>query len=60
MGGAIIPADVGIPREYVHDSIRYGKELRDRYTILQLMWDIGRLDEEADRLVEKYCPQAKS
>jgi hypothetical protein len=24
------------------------------------MWDIGRLDEEADRLVEKYCPQAKS
>ena len=60
MGAAKIPADVGIPREYVHDSIRYGKELRDRYTILQLMWDIGRLDEEADRLVEKYCPQAKS
>ena len=37
------------------DSIRYGKELRDRYTILQLMWDIDRLEAEAGRLVEKYC-----
>lgn len=56
MGAAKVPADVGISREYVYDSIRYGKELRDRYTILQLMWDIGRLEEEADRLVAKYCP----
>lgn len=55
MGAAKVPADVGISREYVYDSIRYGKELRDRYTILQFMWDIGRLEEEADRLVEKYC-----
>lgn len=55
MGAAKIPADVGIPNQYVFDSIRYGKELRDRYTILQLMWDIGKLDEEADLLVEKYC-----
>lgn len=55
MEAAKVPADVGIPREYVRDSIRYGKELRDRYTVLQLMWDIGKLDEEADRLVEKYC-----
>ena len=39
------------------DSIRYGKELRDRYTILQLMWDIDRLEAEAGRLVEKYCGQ---
>lgn len=57
MGGARRPAHVGIPREYVRDSIRYGKELRDRYTILQLMWDIGALDEAADRLVEKYCDE---
>lgn len=55
MGAAKIPADVGIPREYVYDSIRYGKELRDRYTILQLMWDIDRLNEEAWKLTEKYC-----
>ncbi len=55
MGAAKVPADVGIPNQYVSDSIRYGKELRDRYTILQLMWDIGKLDEEAELLVEKYC-----
>lgn len=55
MEAAKVPADVGIPREYVYDSIRYGKELRDRYTILQMMWDIGELDAAADRLVAKYC-----
>ena len=55
MGAAKVPADVGISRQYVCDSIRYGKELRDRYTILQFMWDIDRLEEEAGRLVEKYC-----
>lgn len=55
MKAAKVPSDVGIPREYVYDSIRYGKELRDRYTILQLMWDLGKLDEAAERLVDKYC-----
>ena len=55
MGAAKVPADVGIRREYVYDSIRYGKELRDRYTILQLFWDIGKLNEAAEKLVEKYC-----
>ena len=55
MEAAKIPADVGISRDYVYDSIRYGKELRDRYTILQFMWDIGQLDEAAEKLVEKYC-----
>ncbi|WP_160561245.1 sn-glycerol-1-phosphate dehydrogenase [Parablautia muri] len=57
MGAAKVPADVGICREYVYDSIRFGKELRDRYTILQLMWDIGELDEAAEKLVEKYCDE---
>jgi len=55
MDAAKIPADVNIPREYVYYSIHYGKELRDRYTILQLMWDIGTLDAAAKKLVEKYC-----
>lgn len=59
MGAAKVPADVGIPCQYVYDSIRYGKELRDRYTILQLMWDIGKLDGEADLLVKKYCQESK-
>lgn len=56
---AKIPADVGIPGEYVYDSIRYGKELRDRYTILQLMWDIGKLEEAAEKLVTKYCGETE-
>ena len=58
MGAAKVPADVGIPQGYVYDSIRYGKELRDRYTILQFIWDLGKLDEAAEKLVEKYCKES--
>ena len=58
MGAAKVPADVGIPQGYVYDSIRYGKELRDRYTILQFMWDLGKLDEAAEKLVGKYCKES--
>lgn len=47
-----------LPQGYVYDSIRYGKELRDRYTILQFMWDLGKLDEAAEKLVEKYCKES--
>lgn len=60
MKAAKRPADVGISRQSVYDSIRYGKELRDRYTILQLMWDIGKLDEAAEKLVKKYCDETES
>jgi hypothetical protein len=38
----------------VRDAGRDAKELRPRYPDLQLLWDIGRLDAEADRIVEKY------
>lgn len=55
LGAPCKPGDVEIKPEYVRDSIRYAKELRDRYTILQLMWDLGKLDELADMLVDKYC-----
>ena len=53
--GAKRPADAHISREEVHDAIRYAKELRNRYTVLQLMWDLGKLDETADILTERFC-----
>ena len=44
------PRDVGIDGDTVYDSIRYAKELRPRYTVLQLLWDLGLLDSFAVRL----------
>ncbi len=49
------PADVGIKNEDVRDGIRYAKELRDRYTILQLLWDIDKMDDAVDLLMKEFC-----
>ncbi|WP_129724388.1 sn-glycerol-1-phosphate dehydrogenase [Xylanivirga thermophila] len=42
-GIPIRPQDVGIDREMVQDAILYAKELRQKYTILQLLGDMGLL-----------------
>lgn len=57
MNAACVPGDVEVKKEYVYDSLRYAKELRDRYTVLQLMWDIGMLPDIAEGLVKKYCTE---
>lgn len=45
------PAEIGLDREIVKDSILYAKELRDRYTILQLLWDLDLLEPFAEETV---------
>lgn len=46
------PEEVGVSREYVSDGILYAKELRERYTILQLLWDIDCLSQMKDSVVK--------
>jgi len=55
LGAATVPADVDIDVRYVSDAVMYAKELRDRYTILQLLWDIDRLGDARDLLLKEYC-----
>ena len=50
-GAPINPKQIGVSSEVVSNSLIYGKEIRTRYTVLQLLWDIGVLDE----LSEKVC-----
>ena len=35
-------------------AILYAKELRDRYTVLQLLWDLGELEDFADSVIGEY------
>lgn len=44
---SIRPEDVGFDREIIQDTILYAKEIRQRYTILQLLWDMGLLEQFA-------------
>ena len=46
------PQEVGVCQEYVADGIRYAKELRDRYTILQLLWDIDSLKQMQESVIQ--------
>ena len=49
-GAPINPKQIGVSSEMVLSSLIYGKEIRTRYTILQLLWDIGILDELSQKV----------
>ena len=51
-GGAAAPADLGLGPALVADGLRYAREIRDRYTVLQLYADLGLVD-EAVQLIER-------
>ena len=55
MNAPWLASQVGVSREYVHNAVRFAKELRNRYTVMQLLWDLGMLDDMADLLVKEYC-----
>lgn len=52
-GGAVYPRQIGLTYDLVRDGLLYAKELRNRYTILQLLWDLGLLEKCAARIAEK-------
>lgn len=43
-GGPTRPAELGISKDLIAQSLRYALELRDRYTILRLYADLGLTD----------------
>lgn len=49
-----LPAEIGVEREMARQAIMYAKELRDRYTVLQLLYDIGELENFANTVIEEY------
>ncbi len=51
VGGPTQPEQVELSPETVLDSIKYAKEIRARYTVLQLLWDLGLLQTYAKRIV---------
>lgn len=48
MNAPVTPKEINVDADVVKDSILYAKELRNRYGILQLLFDIGILEELAD------------
>src|SRR5690606_2421827 len=50
----INPLQVGVDAGLIFDCVRYAKEVRNRYTILQLLWDLGLSEQYADMVREYF------
>lgn len=44
LGAATEPSELGIDSSLTREAILLAKEVRDRYTVLQLLWDLGLLE----------------
>lgn len=57
IGSPCDPKDIGITPEILKDTYLYCKETRARYTVYQLAWDLGVLEELADSVVAGLVEQ---
>lgn len=53
-GAPVNPMEIGVDRALTEDGIRFAKEVRDRYTVLQLLWDLGLLDDAAHTVTDSF------
>ena len=50
----ITPAAIGVDEEEVRDCVIYAKEVRPRFTVLQMLWDLGLPEEYGQRMVDYF------
>ena len=46
-----LPSEIGVDNNLLRQTFLYCKEVRARYTILQMAWDLGLLDTLSDRVI---------
>ena len=54
IGAAYHPADLGIDKDTFRDTLRVAKDMRIRFGILQILENLGLLEEHIDRLTDLY------
>lgn len=57
IGCPCTPEKIGVDDTLLKETFLYCKEVRNRYTIFQLVYDLGLLDELSDRVIERLHPQ---
>lgn len=53
LGAAVNPEQIGISYNMVEDGIILAKEVRNRFTLLQILWDLGLLEKYA-KIMKDY------
>lgn len=51
-----VPLEIGVDRELLKNTFLYCKEVRARYTFLQMLWDLDLLDEISDSVIQQCYP----
>lgn len=46
-----LPIEIGVDADMLRSTYLYCKEVRARYTILQMIWDLGLLEPLADQVI---------
>ena len=41
LNAPVEPEDMGVSAQRAREAVEVAKEVRDRYTLLQLLWDLG-------------------
>lgn len=60
LGEPVNPEQLGISSELVYDAVILAKEVRNRFTILQVLWDLGLLEEYARKVTEYFAGGQKT
>ena len=59
LGSPSLPYEIGVDRGMLKNTFLYCKEVRTRYTILQMVWDLGLLDQLSDKVIATLGPVAQ-
>lgn len=54
LNAPVYPHQIGVEKEMALQAILYAKEIRNRYTVLQLLYDLGELENFANMIIEEY------
>ena len=49
----VTPEEIGVSAQRAKEAVRVAKEVRDRYTLLQILWDLGLADQYAKETISR-------
>lgn len=59
LGAPVNPREIGIDEKLVEDGVVLAKKVRDRFTLLQILWDLNLLEDYAEDTVSYFRSQPR-
>ena len=55
LDSSYLPGQIEVDADLLRSTLLYGKEVRARYTILQMIWDLGLLEPLSEKVIQEVC-----